>query len=74
MKEDMKFGEWIIPRSTIVGMSQPMIHFNEEIFPDPWRFDPERWMKGDESKALDKYLVSFSRGARECIAKQCVIW
>ena len=71
MKEDMQFGEWVIPRGMIVGMSQPMIHFNGDIFPDPQRFDPERWLKGEEeSKRLEKYLVSFSRGARECIAKQ----
>ena len=70
MKEDMRYGEWIIPRGTAVGMSQPMIHFNPKIFPDPWKFEPERWLKGEESKALEKYLVSFSRGARECVAKQ----
>jgi cytochrome P450 len=70
MREDMQFNEWTIPRGMLVGMSQPMIHFNERIFPNPWTFDPERWLKGEVSKNLEKYLVSFSRGARECIAKQ----
>jgi hypothetical protein len=69
-KEDMRFGKWVIPRGTIVGMSQPMIHFNETIFPDPWRFEPERWLKERDGKALERYLVSFSRGARECVGMQ----
>jgi cytochrome P450 len=51
-------------------MSQPMIHFNSDIFPDPWTFDQERWLKREKPRALEKYLLSFSRGARECIAKQ----
>jgi cytochrome P450 len=69
MREDMQFREWIIPRGTLVAMSQPLIHYNEDIFPDPWTFDVGRWMRGEESEELEKYLVPFSRGARECVAK-----
>lgn len=47
------------------------IHMNEEIFPDPNKFDPERWLgnpKGPNGlHPLSFYMVSFSRGARNCL-------
>jgi cytochrome P450 len=51
-------------------MSQRDIHYNPTLFPDPRKFDPDRWLKGEESKTLEKYLVSFSKGARMCIGIQ----
>jgi cytochrome P450 len=63
----MRYGDWIIPKGTRVSMSQKDIHFNSEIFPDPGKFNPERWMEGEKSARLSKYLVSFSRGARRCL-------
>jgi cytochrome P450 len=68
-REDMQFHEWVIPKGTLVAMSQPLIHYNKDIFPDPWNFDVGRWMRGKESEELERYLVPFSRGARECVAK-----
>ncbi|KPI46010.1 Trichodiene oxygenase [Cyphellophora attinorum] len=67
MKEDMTYKQWVIPKGTIIGMSTRHIHYDKGIFPDPDRFDPERWLKGEESKHLHKYLVSFSKGARRCM-------
>ena len=70
MKSPMMYKDWEIPKGQLVGMSSRNIHYNEDIYPDPWRFDPERWLKGQESKDLEKYLVSFSRGSRRCIGMQ----
>lgn len=46
-------------------------HMNEAIFPDPLEFRPERWLgepKGpDGVHPLSNYMVSFSRGARNCL-------
>jgi cytochrome P450 len=51
----------------IVGMSSWMMHQNEEIFPDPTRFDPERWMDPSAARILDKHMVPFGRGSRMCV-------
>ena len=40
---------------------------NESIFPDPWGYNPERWLNAN-SMQLRKSMVSFGRGARMCIA------
>jgi hypothetical protein len=45
-----------------------MMHHNENIFPQSHMFVPERWVnQGDGGKGLERYLVSFSKGSRQCI-------
>lgn len=51
-------------------MGAPIVHRNPEIFPDPLRFEPERWLK-DDSAELEKYLVAFSKGPRGCLGIKC---
>jgi hypothetical protein len=52
---------------TPVGMTSLLMHHNEEIFPDSQSFIPERWMDPEQRKHLEKYLVAFSKGSRQCI-------
>ena len=67
-KSEMVYKYWVIPKGQLVGMTQRDVLYNAEIYPDPMRFLPERWLKGEESKELlNKYLVTFSKGARRCI-------
>ncbi|KAL5358851.1 cytochrome P450 [Aspergillus floccosus] len=57
----------VIPKGTIVGMSAWSVHFNEDIWgPDAREFHPERWLVED-AKSLERYLVTFSKGARICL-------
>ena len=53
----------ILP-NTPVGMTSVFIHQDESIFPDACSFVPEHWI--DHSQ-LDRYLVSFSKGSRQCL-------
>jgi hypothetical protein len=49
-------------------MSSLMMHHNENVFPQSHTFSPERWAdQEDGGKALERYLVSFSKGSRQCI-------
>ncbi|KAH9906691.1 putative cytochrome P450 [Xylariomycetidae sp. FL2044] len=58
-----------VPRGTPIGMSAVIQHHNEEVFPDSRAFLPDRWLDGSGRKnhALEKYLVSFNRGSRQCL-------
>jgi cytochrome P450 len=42
------------------------IQQNENIFRDPQKFIPERWL-GKEGEATQRWNVAFSRGPRQCI-------
>jgi cytochrome P450 len=58
--------EHVIPRNTPVGMTCVQIHHNPTIFPDAKKFEPERWLEG-KNKGIDKYMVSFTAGSRQCL-------
>ncbi|KAI9701845.1 MAG: hypothetical protein M1836_001189 [Candelina mexicana] len=64
--EDLQYREWSIPRGTPVGMTSVFMHQDPTIFPDPQTFRPERWMDLKERQRLDRYLVPFSKGSRQC--------
>lgn len=61
--------EYVIPKGTPVGMTATLVHNDPTLFPDPHIFRPERWLneKGQRHHHLDKFLLSFSRGSRQCI-------
>jgi cytochrome P450 len=65
--EDLRFQDWVIPKGTPVGMTSIFMHDNEERFPNPKVFDPERWTQGEKSRNLERYLVNFSKGTRGCL-------
>ncbi|KAK0436273.1 cytochrome P450 [Armillaria borealis] len=55
----------LVPAGTTVGIGSTFVLMNEDIFPDPHCFDPERWLRPGVS--LDKYLIPFSKGPRACL-------
>lgn len=65
--EELKYGEWVIPRGTPVSMSAYFVHNDERYFPDPDTFQPERWVDSQDRTRLERYLVAFSKGSRMCL-------
>lgn len=64
--------KWRIPAGTPVGMTVLMMHLDETLYPDPYRFSPERWMHPDARKKAEKTFAPFSRGSRMCLGMQYV--
>ncbi|RPA87463.1 cytochrome P450 [Ascobolus immersus RN42] len=54
-----------LPKGYCVETDIYSIVRNPKLFPNPHKFDPERWM-GPDSKGLDKYLLVFGTGTRAC--------
>lgn len=48
----------------VVSCSATFLHFDDNIFLEPYAFRPERWL---DNPSLDNWLVSFSRGPRACL-------
>ncbi len=59
-----QLGEWVIPRGDSIIVSIGQIHDNPNVFPDPERFDPQRYIGGKPSAFA---WVPFGGGARRCV-------
>lgn len=55
---------------TSVSTSHPVVHMDPSIFPEPHKFDPDRWIRGGEQ--LERYSVPFGKGSRRCIGMRYV--
>lgn len=67
--EDYKVGEYDVPARSIVVMSQYVMHHDPRYFPDPFRFDPERWTP-EAKLARPKFsYFPFGGGTRVCIGE-----
>lgn len=58
-----------IPGGIRVSAMPFTLHRNEEVFPDPEVFDPDRWLTTDEErlKEMHRWFWAFGSGGRMCI-------
>lgn len=66
---DYQINGYTIPARSILLMSQYVTHHDPRFFPDPFRFDPERWTpEARESRPKFSYFP-FGGGPRLCIGE-----
>lgn len=63
----------VVPSGTEVGVNTYTIHHNEEYFPHPFAFKPERWLPSEtpneQIKTALEAFIPFSIGSRGCAGK-----
>lgn len=70
---DTKIDDYLIPAGTVVSMSPYTLHRNPEVFPEPLKFNPERWLgENGDCAEMKKWFWAFSSGGRMCIGLQYV--
>ncbi|PMD48982.1 cytochrome P450 [Hyaloscypha variabilis F] len=55
-----------IPAGTPVSTTTLSAHTAETVFPDPFKFDPDRWL-GHEGKERKRFQMAFNKGSRKCL-------
>lgn len=56
-----------IPRGATFSQSSYLIHTNQDLYPNPHEFNPERYLTTDGSVTdAQRYLVAFGKGTRAC--------
>ena len=67
-KDTLHYRDWVIPPNTPIGYSAYLLHTNAEVFPEPHRFNPDRWLDLDAAarQHLCAHLNNFGRGTRQC--------
>ena len=71
-----KYKDWVIPAGTPVSMTIIDVHHDEHVFPNSRSFIPERWLDNPKTKDgvnLNRYFVSFGKGARSCLGIKYVL-
>lgn len=66
---ECEIGGYVVPEDTLVLMSQYVMHRDSRFFPDPLRFDPERWTQGEREARPPFAYFPFGGGARRCIGE-----
>ncbi|KAK3339734.1 putative cytochrome P450 [Lasiosphaeria hispida] len=62
----LQYKEWEIPKNVPTSMSAYMSHNDPAVYPEPAKFNPERWM-GEYDPQMDRNFIPFSKGSRSCL-------
>jgi len=65
--EDTELGGHRIPAGTTLACIPYLIQHRPDLFPDPDRFDPDRWLPQNATNIPRHAYLPFGAGARKCI-------
>jgi len=68
-RNNFQLGEFFLPAKTTVLMSQFITHRDPRFFPDPLRFDPERFTPEAKARRTKLTYLPFGAGGRQCIGE-----
>ncbi|MCS6847368.1 MAG: cytochrome P450 [Anaerolineae bacterium] len=68
--QDVPVGDYVVPAGAWVMISPYSMHRNPAIFPEPERFDPERFTPENERALPRAGYIPFGIGPRACIGGQ----
>ncbi|KAF4986601.1 hypothetical protein FGRMN_10769 [Fusarium graminum] len=65
----------VLPRGYAIGMSSAISHHDEAVFPESYKFMPERWLDDENKfrKDLERSMMAFSKGSRGCLGKNLAL-
>jgi hypothetical protein len=68
---DSTIGGYFVPAGTAVSCQAYSLHRNPKVFPDPYKFNPDRWLSaGAEIAVMKRWWWPFSSGGRMCLGMQ----
>jgi cytochrome P450 len=67
--EDMEVGPFFIPKGTMLYVSQYLLQRDPRFFPDPLRFDPDRFLPEESARRPKFSYFPFGAGGRQCIGE-----
>ncbi len=67
--EDVEIGGYVIPKGSVLLVSQWVTHRDARFFPEPTAFRPERWLGDHPPSSLRDGYFPFGAGPRVCIGE-----
>lgn len=71
--EDHTVGGYLIPRGSLLLVSQYVMHRDARFWPEPERFDPERWTPEARAARPPFTYFPFGGGPRRCIGESFAV-
>ncbi len=59
-----RLGEYVVPAGSAVSISILLLHHRDDVYPEPFEFQPERWL---ERKPGTYEWIPFGGGTRRCL-------
>ena len=67
---DYPIGPYVVPAGAYVAVTQWVTHRDPRFFPEPGRFDPDRWLEAATREKASHAYFPFGGGPRSCIGAQ----
>jgi len=68
-RNDFQLGDYFLPAKTTVLISQFITHRDARFFPDPFRFEPQRFAPEAKARRTKFTYFPFGAGFRQCIGE-----
>jgi cytochrome P450 len=66
---DYEMGGYLVRANSLLVISQYVMHHNARYFPEPFRFDPQRWTPEAKAERPAFAYFPFGGGPRQCIGE-----
>uniref|UniRef100_A0A8C4F9M9 Cytochrome P450 family 27 subfamily A member 3 n=1 Tax=Dicentrarchus labrax TaxID=13489 RepID=A0A8C4F9M9_DICLA len=71
VENEIVVGDHLFPKKTLFHLCHYTVSYDENIFPDPHAFLPQRWLRGTEEKSKHPFgSVPFGFGIRACLGRR----
>ena len=66
IREEMKIGEQVVKRGDFLAYSLAEVHLNPEYYPEPYKYDPGRWLRPDPVPDAVYPFLGWGAGRHPC--------
>jgi cytochrome P450 len=63
----VRLGDTVLPAGTEVLVNLPTLHRDPNLFPDPMRFEPDRWLSSTMDLEQRSRFIPFGTGGHKCV-------
>lgn len=71
--KDITINGILFKKGTILNTLVKSIFYDPKLFPDPFKFNPERWKDPSNSEILSIVTFGFGIGPRSCVGRQLAL-